>query len=105
MSSQAVEVEILGKLTRVNCPAGQEESLAQAARDLDSRLKEMSSKTKITNEVQLLTFTALNICYELHNKGGEAEQNLASITKKLEQLTLSIDNALTNVKQGTQHSE
>ena len=27
MSNQAVEVEILGKLTRVNCPAGQEESL------------------------------------------------------------------------------
>ncbi len=42
MSSQAVEVEILGKLTRVNCPVGQEASLRQAAKDLDERLKEMT---------------------------------------------------------------
>ncbi|MGR5340534.1 cell division protein ZapA [Vibrio astriarenae] len=105
MSSQAVEVEILGKRTRVSCPAGEEESLAKAAQDLDERLKEMSSKTKITNEVQLLTFTALNICYELHSKDGEAKQSLNSVTKKLEELTGSIDSALNKVKQGTQHGE
>ena len=39
MSNQAVEVEILGKLTRVNCPAGQEESLIRAAQDLNSRIE------------------------------------------------------------------
>ncbi|MGR5541582.1 cell division protein ZapA, partial [Vibrio campbellii] len=75
------------------------------AQDLDERLKEMSSKTKITNEVQLLTFTALNICYELHSKDGEAKQSLDSVTKKLEELTGSIDSALNKVKQGTQHGE
>ena len=40
MSNQAVDVEILGKLTRVNCPPGQEESLIAAAADLDNRLTE-----------------------------------------------------------------
>ena len=39
MSNQAIDVEILGKMTRVNCPAGQEESLITAAKDLDRRLK------------------------------------------------------------------
>ncbi|WP_029807035.1 cell division protein ZapA, partial [Vibrio parahaemolyticus] len=46
MSNQAIDVEILGKVTRVNCPAGQEESLVAAAKDLDRRLKEMSERTK-----------------------------------------------------------
>ncbi|MDR9825099.1 cell division protein ZapA [Vibrio sp. FNV 38] len=105
MSSQAVEVEILGKRTRVSCPAGEEDSLAQAALDLDNRLKEMSSKTKITNEVQLLTFTALNICYELQSNNGEAKQNLDSVTKKLEALTVSIDSALNKVQHGTQYKD
>lgn len=59
MSNQAIDVEILGKVTRVNCPAGQEESLVAAAKDLDRRLKEMSERTKVTNEIQLLTFAAL----------------------------------------------
>ncbi|MCV5802267.1 cell division protein ZapA, partial [Escherichia coli] len=45
MSNQAIDVEILGKLTRVNCPTGQEESLVAAAKDLDRRLKEMSERT------------------------------------------------------------
>ncbi|MCV5223099.1 cell division protein ZapA, partial [Escherichia coli] len=30
-----------------NCPAGQEESLVAAAKDLDRRLKEMSERTKV----------------------------------------------------------
>ncbi|GLT18196.1 cell division protein ZapA [Vibrio zhanjiangensis] len=97
MSNQAVEVEILGKLTRVNCPEGQEESLRNAAQQLDERLKEMTSKTKITNEVQLLTFVALNVCHELESRDTlEAEQKKA-LTNKLEQLTASLSDALSQV--------
>ncbi len=80
MSNQAVDVEILGKITRVNCPAGQEDSLVNAAKDLDRRLKEMADRTKVTNEVKLLTIAALNICYELQtyqqqNDGQQQEIN------------------------------
>lgn len=81
MSNQAVDIEILGKVTRVNCPAGQEASLLQAAQDLDNRLKEMAERTKVTNEVKLLTIAALNICYELQTKQQEMRalsHNLAS---------------------------
>ncbi len=45
MSNQAVDVEILGKTTRVNCPSGQEASLIRAAQDLDQRLKDMAERT------------------------------------------------------------
>ena len=103
MSNQAVEVEILGKLTRVNCPAGQEESLIAAAADLDNRLKEMAERTKVTNEVKLLTFAALNICYELQTKKFEAndgEQN--ALTERMEKLTASLSDVLSKVKHGQQ---
>ncbi|MFB9135255.1 cell division protein ZapA [Vibrio olivae] len=97
MSNQAVEVEILGKLTRVNCPAGQEESLIRAAQDLNSRIEEMSSKTKVTNEVQLLTIAALNVCYELQSRSQDEAQRQHSLTEKMEKLTASLDGILTQV--------
>ncbi|EPE37310.1 cell division protein ZapA [Candidatus Photodesmus katoptron] len=89
MSNQAVNVEILGKLTRVSCPSGQEDSLIEAAKDLDNRLKEMIKRTKVTNEVQLLTFAALNVCYELQ------ENN--KIKERIKLLAKSLENALCKV--------
>ncbi|GLO59891.1 cell division protein ZapA [Vibrio sp. MACH09] len=97
MSSQAVEVEILGKLTRVNCPVGQEASLRQAAKDLDERLKEMTERTKVSNTEKLLTIAALNVCYELQQIKEAENSTQEQIEKRIEQLTASLDDALNNV--------
>ncbi len=97
MSTQAVEVEILGKITRVNCPSGQEESLINAAKDLNQRLQEMSDRTKVNNELKLLTIMALNISYELQTLKGEKETNQSHFSERIEQLTASLDEALKQV--------
>lgn len=102
MSNQAVDIEILGKVTRVNCPAGQEASLLQAAQDLDNRLKEMAERTKVTNEVKLLTIAALNICYELQTKQQENASTQSQLSERMEQLAASLEAALKNVKPGKQ---
>ncbi|PMH43869.1 Z-ring-associated protein [Vibrio sp. 10N.286.49.B3] len=100
MSNQAVDVEILGKLTRVNCPSGQEDALVQAAQDLDNRLKEMAERTKVTNEVKLLTIAALNICYELQTQQHSADDQNKLLAERMEKLTASLEGALKNVPQG-----
>lgn len=97
MSNQAVDIEILGKLTRVNCPAGQEEALRKAANDLNSRVKEMRTRTKVTNEMHLLTIAALNVCYELQVKQAEASEKQA-LTEGMEQLSSTLDKVLKQVK-------
>lgn len=102
MSNQAVEVEILGKLMRVNCPAGQEESLINAAQRLESRLTEMAEKTKITNEVQLLTFVALNFSHELETRDSNSKQEQNALFERMEQLSASLDSAMSKVKPGQQ---
>lgn len=99
MSNQAVDVEILGKITRVNCPPGQEESLIGAAKDLDQRLKDMAERTKVTNEVKLLTIAALNICYELH-EAKQQQSDKAKMQERMEKLTASLEEALSKVKPG-----
>lgn len=94
MSTQAVDVEILGKLTRVNCPSGQEESLIKAAKDLDQRLHEMAERTKVNNELKLMTIMALNISYELQTLKGEKDNNQSQFVGRLEKLTESLEQAL-----------
>ncbi len=68
MSTQAVEIQIMGKMLKVNCPVGQEDALREAATDFDSRLQALSQRTKVTNTEHLLIFAALNICHELHDE-------------------------------------
>ncbi len=98
MSNQAVEIEILGKLTRVNCPPGQEASLRQAALDLDKRLQEMVERTKVSNIEKLMTIAALNVCYELQQMKSE-QNSQALISERIEQLSASLDEALSDIQQ------
>jgi cell division protein ZapA len=101
MSNQAVEVEILGKLTRVNCPPGQEESLRHAAQDLDTRLQEMAERTQVTNIEKLLTIAALNVCYELQQKDSD-QQMQQQMTERMEKMSASLDDVLKRKEQDTQ---
>ncbi|EKO3707488.1 cell division protein ZapA [Vibrio metschnikovii] len=100
MSNQAVDVEILGKTTRVNCPSGQEASLIRAAQDLDQRLKDMAERTKVTNEVKLLTIAALNICYELQTERQKQNDQQQQISERVEELTASLQAVLNKVPHG-----
>ncbi|MEI8634097.1 cell division protein ZapA [Vibrio sp. PP-XX7] len=97
MNNQAVDIKVLGKITRVNCPEGQKESLLQAAQELDGRLQSMAERTKVTNEVKLLTIAALNICYELQNQIKEQEQSAHCLTERMEQLSASLDDVIRKV--------
>ncbi|WP_261815988.1 cell division protein ZapA [Vibrio gallicus] len=93
MSSQAVEIEILGKVTRVNCPAGKEDALRQAACDLDKRIQDMVDKTKVANTEKLMTIAALNVCYELLERQTD-EQQQSDIEQRLQLLDGKLEQAL-----------
>lgn len=93
MSNQAVEIEILGKITRVNCPKGQEAALQAAAADLDERLKEMTRKTQVANTEKLMTIAALNLSYELLEQRTEVRTQ-EDVTERLEQLSGKLSVAL-----------
>ncbi|MGJ7096821.1 cell division protein ZapA [Vibrio hannami] len=98
MGHHAVEIEILGKITRVNCPPGQEQALLNAARDLNNRLKEMTEKTNVANTEKLLTIAALNVCYEL-NQFKADEDSQKQIKERMELLNASLEDALSGVTQ------
>lgn len=96
MSTQAVEIQVLGRILRVNCPEGQEQALREAAADFDQRLKDLSERTNISNAEQLLMFTGLNICNELHSERKSHSGSALNLSNKINELTESLDKALQN---------
>lgn len=89
-----MEVEILGKLTRVNCPPGQEQALQEAADELNQRLKQMTERTKVHNVEQLLTIAALNACYEVKQLETKSTDN-EKLNQRLSLLNDALEKALT----------
>lgn len=97
MTTQTVEIRILGKTTRVSCPAGQEQALIEAAQDFNRRLQELSQRTKVSNTEQLLTITALNLSHELmaeRLRQDEDQSRMLQMEQRIMLLQRSIEQAL-----------
>ncbi|KLV06800.1 Z-ring-associated protein [Photobacterium aquae] len=94
MSNQAVEIQVLGRSLKVNCPAGQEDALKAAAADFDQRLKELADRTHINNTEQLLIFTGLNICNELHSERHEQQRNADKMSNRINEMQDLLEKAL-----------
>lgn len=93
MSTQAVEIQVLGRKLKVNCPTGQENALRAAAADFDQRLKDMSARSNVSVE-QLLIFTGLNISNELHLERQEHNRNAELISNKINSIEENLDKVL-----------
>ena len=99
MSSQAININILGKVTRINCPKGQEEPLLKAANDLNNRLKKMSSNSKVEDLEKLLTIAALNVCYELQMVKKTNQEQKYTLIGRIERLNDILDDTLDSPSQ------
>lgn len=96
MSTQAVEIQVLGKILKVNCPLGQEDALQEAAADFDQRLKDLSARTNVTNTEQLLMFAGLNVCSDMHTERKKHNGSASSLSNRINLLTETLDKALQN---------
>ena len=97
MSTKAVEIRILDRTMRVNCPAGEEKALINAARDFDKRLHELSQRTKVSNIEQLLTIAALNLSHEYHAEKKQQHEDKLELEWRLTQLEKYVESALIEV--------
>jgi cell division protein ZapA len=100
MSTQPVEIKILDRLVRVNCPPGQEQALKDAASEFDQRLHRLAERTKVTNTEQLIAIAALNVCHELNDAKQSLETLQDQVTQRTALMTSQLDNAM--AAQGSQ---
>lgn len=94
MSGQIVEINLLERNYRVMCPDGQESALREAARQLDERLNETRSATKLTNIEQIAVMTALNLCHEWMQERAEQSEKMSTLEDKISLLQATIKKAI-----------
>ncbi|WP_113907989.1 cell division protein ZapA [Aliidiomarina celeris] len=94
MSGQIVDINLLDRNYRVMCPDGQESALREAARQLDERLSETRSATKLTNIEQIAVMTALNLCHEWMREKNEQAEKMAALEDKVSLLQATIKKAI-----------
>lgn len=94
MSVQSIDIQILGRTLRVNCPNEQKEALKQSVFELESRLNELKDKTGVTKIEQLIFIVALNICHELSQTKNKMEKYIDNVEKKIFSLQKIIEEIL-----------
>ncbi|MGL4906158.1 MAG: cell division protein ZapA, partial [Plesiomonas sp.] len=93
-TAEPVDIQILGRLIRVNCPEEQKQALALSADDLNKRLQELKQRTKVTNTEQLALIVALNMVNELAQERRKTQEYAASMEQRIRMLQSTIEQAL-----------
>ncbi len=89
-----VSVKILNKAFQINCPAGSEEQLYEAAHYFDQKMREIRLNGRVIGIERMAIMAALNITNELLTFRRQKEEYIHSVTQHIERLQNKIDEAL-----------
>jgi len=93
MSSQTVDVVIFDKTYRIESPTEEQETLKQAAKYLDDKMKEIRQAARGLESERVAVLAALNICHEMFENKKQSDM-AQKIGQALQILTGKIDKAL-----------
>jgi cell division protein ZapA len=93
MSSQTVDVVIFDKTYRIESPSEEQETLKQAAKYLDEKMKEIRQAARGLESERVAVLAALNICHEMFENKKQSDM-AQKIGQALQILTGKIDKAL-----------
>jgi cell division protein ZapA len=89
-----VNISILGKELMVACPDGEREALIAAARELDSRMREIQNGGKVIGSERVAMMAALNLSNEVQQLRTHSTSVPAELDSRLEALNHKIEAAL-----------
>ena len=93
MSSQTVDVVIFDKTYRIESPSEEQETLKQAAKYLDEKMKEIRQAARGLESERVAVLAALNICHEMFENKKQSDM-AQKIGQALQILTGKSDKAL-----------
>lgn len=90
MTSETLQVHILGKDYQVACPPEERDALLAAAAELDRRMRDIRQQSSVIGVERIAIMAALNLAHEL-NQNKEAassheQQYLDQIHQRLDNL-------------------
>lgn len=92
-----VSVRILDKEYMVSCPPGEQDSLLQSAKQVDSKMREIRKSGKIIGSERIAVITALNIANELLGAKGQVEFIDDEIVNRIDSLQQKLNGTLARI--------
>ena len=92
--TSTLEVFILDKSYRVNCPESEQESLRASAQYLDRKMREIRSSGKVLGLERIAVIAALNISHELLDASRKASNDAvdaADLARLISRIDLTLD--------------
>lgn len=93
--TSTLEVFILDKSYRINCPEGEQDSLRSSAQYLDRKMREIRSGGKVIGLERIAVIAALNITHELLSASRQADaesESRAELTRLIGKIEKTLDN-------------
>ncbi|UDG80823.1 Cell division protein ZapA [Candidatus Hartigia pinicola] len=97
MSTQLVDIQILGRSIKVNCPIDQKEALLVSAQEIEQRLQNLKNKSGVTNTEQLIFIVSLNVCHELTQEKTKTRNYAYNIEEKIKILHQTLESSITRL--------
>ncbi|HCT41392.1 MAG: cell division protein ZapA [Moraxellaceae bacterium] len=92
--TSTLEVFILDKSYRINCPESEQESLRASAQYLDRKMREIRSSGKVLGLERIAVIAALNISHELLDASRKASNDAvdaADLARLISRIDLTLD--------------
>ncbi|RZQ55382.1 cell division protein ZapA [Pseudidiomarina tainanensis] len=100
MSQRAMDIRLMERHYKVNCPPGQEVALQQAADRLNNKLETIRTNTKLSNPEQIAVMAGLNLCHEFAQDEKRQQQRIADLEEKLKLLQETLEQVMAEQRPG-----
>lgn len=94
MSTNAVDITLMGRSYSIACPAGQEQALTLVARNIEQQLTQLKSRTNSLSREDLLVMAALNIGHELLTEKQKNQEYMEQMDDRIRLLQSTLEQAL-----------
>ncbi|UJF22775.1 cell division protein ZapA [Shewanella sp. OMA3-2] len=94
MSTSAVEITLLGRTYSIACPKGREDTLRSVAREVETQLTNLKTRTNNLSREELAIMAALNIGNELFEEKQKNRQYMAQMDERISLLQSTLEHSL-----------
>jgi len=91
-----VSIKILGKDYRIACTENEQETLIQAAHELDGQMRKIRDSGSVNGADRIAVMAALNLTHELHQVKSNNTSPTGYLSNQIANLRHKIENVLEN---------
>lgn len=100
MTQRSIDIRLMDRQYKVNCPVDQEAALQAAAARLNDKVQQITGGTRLSNPEQIAVMAALNLCHESAQHHAEQQQRIAELEQKIILLQATLEQVMSEQRPG-----